>query len=132
MNTNIKSSLIIIAVLLIGAAIGFELSEFSIRKKFDKMESFREPKGFSRIFTEIIKPTEQQKPVIDSILTKYHEKADSVANANMKLVSAIMDSMNVDLGKVINPDQKKALDEEMLRMKKNPHPPPPPPDDRKH
>lgn len=126
MNAKVKSSLILAGVLITGAAIGFEISEISIKREFEKMESFRKPKGFVSIFNDIIKPSDAQKKITDSILVSYHDRIDSVSNLNMQTVGALIDSMNIDLSRVISPEQKKALDEEMLRMKKHPHPPPPP------
>jgi hypothetical protein len=126
MKANLKSTLIIAGALLTGIAIGFEISEISIKREFEKMDSFRETKGFVKIFNDIIKPSQRQKSLVDSILIFYHNKVDSVSVANMDMVSSIMDTMNVELGKVINDEQKRKLTGEMQRMKN--HPPPPPPD----
>jgi len=130
MNAKLKSTLIILLVLLIGVAIGFELSEISIKREFEKIESFKNPQGFLNAFNRVIKPEQNQKHVTDSILILYHNKVDSVSNFNLKIVSSVMDSMQSDLGKVLTENQKKALAEEMLKMKRHPHPPPPPPDKR--
>jgi hypothetical protein len=124
MKTNVKSTLIIFAALIIGAGIGFEISEISIQKEFDKMDAFRKPQGFVHIFDGIIKPDQRQKPIVDSLLFRYHEKIENARMKSMDVVSQIMDSMRVELGNAIDPKQKATLEAEMLRMKKS-HPPEP-------
>jgi hypothetical protein len=124
MKANIKSFLILIVTLLIGAAIGFEISEISVKKHFEEMDSFRKPAGFVKIFDGIIKPDKSQKADVDTILYKYHEKMEKVKLTGMDEISKVMDSMNVELKTKIHNDQAARLDEEMQRMKKNPPPPP--------
>jgi hypothetical protein len=128
MNAKIKSSLLIIIVLLIGIAIGFEISEISIGHRFDRLDSFRESKGFIKMFESIIKPDSAQKPVIDSILTKYHYQMDKIAKNGMQEVSLQMDSMRADLSKILDKDKSLRLVKEITRMKRQP--PPLPPDGR--
>lgn len=137
MNSIIKSTLIIFIVLVIGIAIGFEISEILIRHRFDRMDSFRESRGFIHMFEGIIKPTSNQKPVVDSILTKYHEQMENIAKNGMHEVSKQMDSMKGDLSKVLDKDQNIRLEDELLRMKRQPPPlphhergPMPPPGER--
>jgi hypothetical protein len=125
MKTSIKAFLILTITLVIGIAIGFEISEISIKKHFEEMESFRKPEGFIRIFDGIIKPDNAQKPVVDSILYKYHEKIEIVRHSGMDDVSKMMDSMRTELGTKLTKDQANHLEEEMQRMKKNAPPPPP-------
>ena len=57
MKANVKSTLIIFAALIIGAGIGFEISEISIQREFDKMDAFRKPNGFVQLFDGIINRT---------------------------------------------------------------------------
>jgi hypothetical protein len=125
MKPSIKAFLILTITLVIGIAIGFEISEISIKKRFEEMDSFRKPEGFIRIFDGIIKPDNDQKPLVDSILYKYHEKIEIVRHSGMDEVSKMMDSMKAELGTKLTKAQSNCLDEEMQRMKKNPPPPPP-------
>jgi hypothetical protein len=124
MNTRVKSSLILFVVLLIGVAIGFELSEIFVRNKFHRIDEFRDQHGFVRMFENIIKPDANQLPVIDSILIHYHNKLDNISKSGMQQVSLQMDSMIVDLNKILNQDQKSHLKNGMERMKRFPPPPP--------
>jgi hypothetical protein len=122
MKTKLKPFLILLVTLLIGIAIGFEISEIMIKMRFDEMKAFREPKSFVNIFEDIIRPDKNQKTVIDSILLKYHVKMESVTKKGMSEVSGIMDSMKVELKPVLNQEQIKRLEAEFSRMK---HFPPP-------
>jgi hypothetical protein len=124
-NNKIKSLLILIITLVIGIAIGFEISEISIKKHFEKMDSFRKPEGFIKIFDGIIKPDNTQKAEVDSILYVYHERIEKITHSGMDSVSKMMDSMNVELKTKLNNEQAARLDEDLQRMKKNPPPPPP-------
>jgi len=123
MNIKLKFSLIIIITLIIGAAIGFEISEITIKNRFDEMNNFKEPKGFVKIFEDVIQPEIGQQAAIESILFKYHNKIDSVSKLNMNFVSSIIDSMKAELNKNLKPEQIERLDREMTRMKNTPPPP---------
>jgi len=113
MNTKVKSTLIILSVLLIGAAIGFELSELSVRNRFHRIDEFRERHGFVNMFKDIIKPDNNQLTSVDSILVNYHNHMDSLAKSSMQQVSVQMDSMKADLDKVLNQEQKDHLKKEI-------------------
>jgi hypothetical protein len=121
-NVNLKSALIIITTLVTGIAIGFELSEISIKNRFEKIDSFKEPQGFVRTFEEIIMPDNDQKVKVGSILLKYHNKIDKVTKSGMNEISLKMDSMAVELKQILNEEQQARLNEEMQRMKRMPPP----------
>lgn len=135
MKPAVKSSLIIALTLLIGVVIGFEISEISVKRYMDVMRRPRQPERFLEMFEKVIKPDEKQKPVVDSILMRYHTKLDVLAQANMTQVRGVIDSMQAELKTKLNSEQVKRLDEEMLRMRRNgpqfrgrkDFPPPPPP-----
>ena len=124
MNAKIKSSLLIIIVLIIGIAIGFEISEITIRHRFDKLDAFRESKGFIQMFEGIIKPSKAQKPAVDSILAKYHDQINKISKNGMLEVSQQMDLMKADLGRILDKEENTRLSEEISRMKRQPPPPP--------
>ncbi len=78
-SLQIKSTLIILTTLIIGMGIGFEIGEIIVRGHFDEMNEFRQPRGFVTVFEDIIKPDSLQKPLINSILLKYHEKMEKIS-----------------------------------------------------
>lgn len=128
MKPKMKSSLILFVTLLIGIAIGFEISEIMIKKRFDSFKDVREPKGFVDMFNEILKPGDNQKSEVDSILLKYHTKVDSVFKSGFEFVKINMDSMRNELSKVLDKEQMDRFDKEREKMEKRPrdHKPPPP------
>lgn len=135
-NNKIKSSLILLVTLIIGAAIGFQISEISIKKKFEEMESIRERGGFLNTFDRIIKPEKEQKAIVDSIIISYHNRIELVTEGSMKEVGGLIDSMITELKNVLNEEQYKRLQEEHNKMKQRPPrrkgpPMPPPPDERR-
>lgn len=125
MNIKLKFSLILLATLLLGIAIGFEISEISVKIHQEKVNSFREANGFVDRFEKIIQPEAEQKPVISSILLKYHKIIDSTSKVGITQVSNLIDSMIVKLKKNLKDDQLERLNNEITRMKNGPPPPPP-------
>lgn len=125
MNIKLKFSLIFLLTLILGIAIGFEISEITVKMHQERINSFREANGFVGRFESIIQPDAAQKPVISSILLKYHQIIDSTSKAGMTQVSNLIDSMIVKLKKNLKDDQLERLDNEIARMKNGPPPPPP-------
>lgn len=122
MNIKIKFTIVIIVTLLIGMAIGFEISEISIKSRFREMDRFRETGGFVEKFEGIIRPDTEQKPVVLSILLKYHKMIDSTSKAGMTQVTVLIDSMKSELKKNLREDQFQRLEEDMKRFKNGPPP----------
>jgi|GEM_PF-854631 len=123
MNIKLKFSIIILATLLIGAAIGFEISEISIKSRFTKMNEFREGPGFLNRFEGIIQPDDNQRPIIKSILSKYFTIIDSTSKLSMNTVAKLIDSMKVELKKHLKKEQIERLEREINIRRDGPQPP---------
>jgi hypothetical protein len=123
MNIKVKFTLIILAILLLGIAIGFEIGEISVNMRQKELHSFREANGFLDRFESIIQPDAEQKPVISSILLKYHKLIDSTSKAGITQVSNLIDSMVIILKKNLKEDQIERFEKEINRMKSGPPPP---------
>jgi hypothetical protein len=141
-KTRTKSLFIILITLIIGIAIGFEVSEILIKKRFEEVRSVRDPKGFVNMFENLIKPDEKQKPVVDSILLKHHERINEIMTANRQLMDKQIDSLRIVLKPYLTNEQVEHLNAEIMRMRRGPRfrtggpqpdfrKMPPPPDDRK-
>lgn len=133
MKPTLQTTLILIVILILGIGIGFELSEILMRHRFNKMESFREPDGFLKKFDEIIQPDAAQKPVVDSIILKYHAKMESFSKVMFSSFSTVIDSMQSELKDKLTTEQLARLNEEVKRIKNPPNrnmPHPPPPNER--
>ncbi len=117
-KTNTKTFIIILVTLIIGIAIGFEVSEILIKKRFDEFKNIRQPRGMVDIFGNIIKPDEKQKPIIDSLIFNFHKKADKIMNNSRKEIDKLLDTLGTELKPYLNKDQIKRFEDEMNRMKK--------------
>lgn len=118
MKPKTKSILIILVTLVIGIAIGFEISEIFAEKRFENFRRIREPKGFVRIFDEIIKPDKTQKPVIDSIVLKHHAQVDTLISLGRQQLQRQMDSLRIALKPHLTDEQMKNFDNHVERMKR--------------
>lgn len=118
MKTRSKSIIIILVTLLIGIAIGFEISEIMIKQRFNEFRRIREPKGFISIFDRIIKPDEKQKPIIDSIILKHHEHVSEIMSASRAQLDKQMDSLKISLKPYLTQVQMDRFNSEITKMKK--------------
>ncbi len=129
MKPTLQTTLILIVILVLGIGIGFESSEILMRRRFEKMESFRGQDGFLQKFDEVIQPDATQKPVVDSIIRKYHAQIERHAKTMFTYFNSMIDSMQTELKDKLTTDQVNRLNEEILRMKNPPpmhdHPQPP-------
>lgn len=118
-KTNTKTLIIILVTLIIGSAIGFEVSEILIKKRFDEFRNIRQPRGMVDIFSNIIKPDEKQKPKIDSIIFSFHNRVDKIMNESRKKMDKQLDTLRLELKPYLNDDQMKRFDDEIKRIKMN-------------
>jgi len=109
MKAPVKSTIIIVVTLLIGIAIGFQISELTLKNQFKKMHELRSPDGFVSFFEEVIKPDEKQKKVIEPIILKYYSATDSVARKSFKTFGLLLDSLQVELKPNLTEQQNKEL-----------------------
>ena len=117
-----KSFLIILVTLIIGAAIGFEISEILFQKRFDEVKAARKPKSFVNLFEKIIQPGEKQKEAIEPILLKYQKKVDEIISGGRTQVDVQIDSMAAELKPFLTNEQMDNFITETQRMKKGPPP----------
>lgn len=118
MKTRTKSFFIILVTLLIGIAIGFEISEILIKQRFNEFRRIREPRGFINIIDKIIKPDEKQKPIIDSIVLKHHERVNDIMTASRTQVEKQIDSLKTALSPHLTKEQMDRFDSEIKKMRK--------------
>jgi uncharacterized protein YneF (UPF0154 family) len=116
-----KSLFIILVTLIVGIAIGFEVSEILIKKRFEEFRKVRDPKVFVNMFEELIKPDKKQKAAVDSILLKHHERISEIMAANRQLMERQIDSLKITLKPYLTNDQMQHFNNEIMRMRKGPH-----------
>jgi hypothetical protein len=120
MKAKTKSFIIILVTLVIGIAIGFEISEILIKKRFDEFRNVGAPRGFVDMFDNIIKPDNTQKPLIDSILLQFHKKTDNIMSASRVQMDKQLDSLKAELKPHLTKEQIERFDNEINRIKKGP------------
>jgi hypothetical protein len=141
MKPTVKTTIVLIVILLLGIGIGFEIGEILFRKHFDEMDSFRSPGGFVGKFDAVIQPDAAQKAKVDSILLSYHLRLEKIGEGIRKQLDEQVDSLQSELKPILTPEQNDRLVAEFKKMKEGkPHGPmprghgdmPPPPDGMHH
>lgn len=74
MKNTLKYSLIIIALLLIGFAIGFLVNGRLTNNRIKKMRSMNTEQGLNHEFKRILKPTPEQMAQLEPILKEFSER----------------------------------------------------------
>lgn len=136
MKPTVKTTVVLLVILVLGIGIGFEIGEILFRKNFEEMDSFRSPGGFVGKFDAVIKPDAVQKARVDSILLSYHLRLEKIGAGIRRQLDEQVDSLQIELKPILTPEQNDRLGAEFKKMKEGkPHGPmprggvpPPPPD----
>ena len=121
-----KSFFVIFIILIIGIALGFELSEMLMKNRLEKFRNSRDPKGFVESFDNVIKPDAKQKPIVDSIIIKHHKIMDKLLEDSRAQMDKMADSLAAELKPVLTKEQMDRLTADIAKMRKNPPPGPMP------
>ena len=72
-----------------------------------------------RMFDNIIKPDNQQKPIIDSILLKFHKETEKIMSVGRIQMNKQLDSLRIKLKQYLNEkEQLERFDVEIDRIKR--------------
>jgi hypothetical protein len=142
MRTRTKTTLIIIATLVIGIFIGALGSGFVVQRSARHFGERKHREIFIDRVVEVIDPTPDQERVVRAILTKHSEQFEEMSDRFRLEAAALFDSLKADLDTVLTEEQKARLQErveKMPRPMRHPRPPrggpdeklppPPPPGD---
>ncbi len=116
MNVKLKSSIIIIVTFVFGMIAGALLNQTYLEYKMKKILSMRKPEGFAAHFERIIEPTNDQRKAVHEILLKYGKRIFEVGERFRKEFFPIPPEMKHDLDKILNPQQKKRLQEYFMKF----------------
>ena len=112
MKTQTKLAFMLIVTLLIGMVLGFIGHGIFFRDQFKRRaERMRTPEGFMQRFERVIQPTDSQRVEIRKILQSHFQQM-------MQQQAAFredMDSFRKDLDSVLTADQRKRLQESLMR-----------------
>jgi hypothetical protein len=117
MSIQWKSTLIIIATLVIGILIGIFLAGpvmyHHIRPDVEK----RSAKMFTPILERIIRPTPEQEDAVREILDRYSVRLDGLHDDFRSEMIDTMDSLRLELEPILTVEQKARLEERHSHLK---------------
>ncbi len=121
MNIRLKTTLIIIATLIIGIIFGALLSRAYLHHRIRRAFTMVNPNRFMTFFEQTISPTPEQREQIRKIIQK-HTKTVSELQKNLRDgMDSSFESLRKELDSVLTPEQKERL-EKMMRGRR-PWPP---------
>lgn len=121
MNTQAKSSLLLILTLLIGIALGVLIDRTLIHQSFERrIDRFRGPGGFAHIIERIIEPDANQMEQIKIIFERHTEKMNDYRLRSRQEMKVIMDSLRLELEPILTIEQKEKLKKSMENMERRP------------
>ncbi len=139
MGTRIKSTLLILATLVIGGIIGALIHAQVSEQRFERLESLRTNRGFARFIDRVIEfdtpeQREQVLDIVDAASVRLFENMQKTRRESR----AILDSTRAKLAEVLSEEQLEQLDRHLTRRREGRRhrrgpmddgpPPGPPPD----
>ena len=117
MNTQSKTTIILISIFILGILVGIVVDrtiiENQMKKRFVRM---RDPQMIGFLLERVIQPTPEQQEKIEKILAKYTDEMFEKRHEVMKQTAMLMDSLRSELEPILTKDQKKRLQEHNKRF----------------
>ncbi len=117
MNMKVKTTLIIIATLIIGIIFGALLSRAYLHHRIRRAFVMVDPNRFMPFFEQIIDPTPEQSDQIRKIIRKHANDVLEIRNDFEARMSSSFESLQKNLDSVLTPEQKDRL-EKMMRERR--------------
>ncbi len=111
MSPKTKSLLMLAGTLVLGVLLGFSAGGPLREQRARRFMHTPPHKRFHRAMERILRPSEQQKAVIDTILTGHSAKMSSIREAFENEMFALLDSLRSDLATVLDEKQLERIDE---------------------
>ncbi|MBN2000953.1 hypothetical protein JW935_25635 [candidate division KSB1 bacterium] len=109
MKPKVKTSLILLATLVIGFLLG-ALSMITLRRyHMERFGKIREQQAFMFFHERLIQPTEGQQDTVKKILSRYSPRFYKVVRQHREQISVLRDSLMLELETVLTPEQMKRL-----------------------
>ncbi len=113
MNTQAKTSLILIGTLLIGIAIGALGSGLLREERARKFEFMRPGNRFLQYMKGVIRPTPEQSQQFEGILGKYSKQISNIHQQHQEEILALYDSLHTELRALLTDDQRARLEQSL-------------------
>jgi len=126
LQIQIKSTIIIITVLLLGILLGSLSVRFFIHQRISDFQGMHKKAGFVHFMERVIDPDKAQAEEVRKILQTHFDHFSQLGERHRREVKALMDSLKTELEPYLTPDQL----ERLARHFERPLPPGGPPIDR--
>ena len=129
MSPRTKSTLLLVATLVIGLILGALINGYFVRERLDRIGNFLTPLGFGGQIEEVIRPTsEEQREAVRAVLDDAAPRAVAIMRESRSQMRALNDSVRSALSGILTEEQMQRIDERMrLRRRRGPFRPGLPP-----
>ena len=131
MKNTTKSTLILIATLLLGILIGGLGHRAFMRPYFNRLHRLKAHRGVERMLMRRIDPTEEQRPAVEKILRKYGTKLDSIREIHHRQNRSVIKEFMAEISPLLTDDQLERLRHTPPHGKRFREGPPPLPDEER-
>lgn len=119
-----KSTLIIIATLIVGMVIGFLINGQITHRRYKKFVEYKKEDGFKNMFYHRYDLTEDQKMNIDPILDKYAKMNGTLMEDFRKEFDSTISAFHSEVKPFLTPEQLEKMEQSKERFGKRRQPTP--------
>ena len=125
MRTRTKSAFLLLAVLVLGIAIGILLSGVMHNRRMERIARLRTGPGIVGLVERAVKPeSEEQRTQIRAVMEDAAPRFAEVFQRTREEMESLSDSVMSELEAILNADQMEALRQHMdMRMRRDGRPP---------
>lgn len=116
MNLHVKTSLILLATLLLGFALGVISTGWFVKKRFDM--NVQGPNRYSGILLRIIDPSDEQLGPLTAIIDSAETRFRLINGRHRDEMTALIDSIQLEIAPILTPEQQQRLNEHIERVKR--------------
>jgi hypothetical protein len=121
MQTRTKSALLLLAVLVLGVAIGIMLSGVLHNRRMDRIARLRTAPGIIRLVERAVEPeSAEQRAAIRSIMEGAAPRFAETFQRTQEEMRTLSDSVMSELEAVLTPAQLEDLKEQMMLRRRRP------------
>lgn len=114
MSPRMKSTLLLLATLVIGLVLGALINGYFVRQRLDRIGDLMTPAGFGGRIEEVIGPTsEEQREAVRRVLDAAAPQAVAIMRESRSRMRALSDSVRTELEAILSPEQLQRLDDRM-------------------
>lgn len=115
-----KPILKVLILFILGMALGAMAMGWYVQRKLDRMHHHKSGKGFAHHMTKMSKTEGDKKEQVYQLSLTYGEKISALAKEFHKDRVELMDSLSVEVGAILNEEERKEFLIHIGKMKKGP------------